>query len=200
MNKTAFFDALRGGFTGKLEPAEVTGTEAILGAMARQPLAFTAYALGTAFHETAGTMQPISEYGGNAYFFARYDPKGAHPSIAKALGNTQTGDGISYRGRGFVQLTGRANYRRAGDELGIDLLAHPERALADDVAAKIMRDGMLEGWFTGKRFVSYLPSAGPATRAAFEQARRIINGIDRASIIAGYALGYQAALQKGEWQ
>lgn len=199
MNRQDFFNTIRGGFTGAIEPGEVTGTETILGAMAGQPLAFTAYALATAWHETAGKMQPIGEFGGDAYFFRRYDRQGSRPDIAKALGNTQAGDGVRFHGRGYVQLTGRANYRRASEELGIDLIAEPERALAPDIAAKIMRQGMAEGWFTGKRFASYLPVTGMAPRSKFIEARRIINAQDRAIDIAEYALGYQRALVNGGW-
>ncbi|MGV0964186.1 MAG: glycoside hydrolase family 19 protein [Polynucleobacter sp.] len=199
MNRPTFFNAIRGGFTGKLEPDEVKGTEAVLDAMAGLPLAWTAYALGTAFHETAGTMQPINERGGAAYFHARYDPNGARPDIAKRLGNTEPGDGARYHGRGFVQLTGRANYKRAGDELAIDLIRYPDQALECGVASRIMRFGMVEGWFTGKSFAAYLPHGGAASYGAFVLARRIINGSDRAADIATYAQGYQAALKAGGW-
>jgi putative chitinase len=199
VNNAAFFDAIRGGFTGRIEPGEVVGTEAILAAMAGLPLAFTAYALATCFHETAGTMQPISEYGGNSYFFKRYDPHGSRPDIARALGNAQAGDGILFHGRGYVQLTGRANYAKAGSALGLDMIASPRLALDVGVASKIMREGMLHGWFTGKRFASYLPSVGGALIDSYTQARRIINGLDRAKDIAHYALGYQDALVVAKW-
>ena len=59
--------------------------------------------------------------------------------------------------------------------------------------------GMTEGWFTGKRFASYLPAKGPATTVQFTSARRIINGIDRAEKVAGYAMSLQAALVAGSW-
>ena len=52
--------------------------------------------------------------------------------------------------------------------------------------------GMTEGWFTGKRFASYLPAKGPATTVQFTSTRRIINGIDRAEKVAGYAMSLQA--------
>jgi len=42
------------------------------------------------------------------------------------LGNTQKGDGPRYKGRGFIQLTGRANYQKYGDTIGVDLISHPE--------------------------------------------------------------------------
>src|SRR3954454_14926288 len=55
----------------------------------------------------------------------------------KDLGNTEPGDGKRYKGRGPIQLTGRANYRAAGKALGIDLEGHPERAKGPDVAFRI---------------------------------------------------------------
>lgn len=53
------------------------------------------------------------------------------------LGNTQPGDGSRYRGRGLVQLTGRANYRAAGEALALPLEDQPELAAAQDVAARV---------------------------------------------------------------
>jgi hypothetical protein len=59
---------------------------------------------------------------------------------------------------------------------------------------------MRDAWFTGKSFQSYLPAAGLADKAQFTAARRIINGTDKASLIAGYAIAFQAALVAGEWE
>lgn len=194
-----FFDALRHGLLGPvLDADEVNGCNAILEAMEGCPLAYAAYALATAYLETAHTMQPIHEYGGPKYFNRRYGPE-SNPALAKRLGNTHPGDGAIYAGRGYVQLTGRGNYAKAAAKLGVDLVGIPALALSADVAAKIMRQGMAEGWFTGKSFASYLPGAGPATREQFKQARRIINGTDRAGDVAGYALAFQGALQAGGW-
>lgn len=67
---------------------------------------------------------------------------------AKNLGNTQAGDGYKFRGRGYTQLTGRANYAAAGKALGIDLENNPDLAQDPEVAAKIStwywknRDGL----------------------------------------------------------
>lgn len=202
MNSEAkFYDAVRrGNLLGPaLSPSEVAGLSAILAAMAGAPIAWAAYALATAYLETAHTMQPISEYGGDAYFTRRYDPHGNRPDIAKQLGNTQPGDGARFRGRGYVQLTGRKNYALAASKLGVDLIGHPEMALDDDVAAKVMRQGMQGGWFTGKAFASYLPDSGVASEGAYQQARRIINGQDRAAEIATYAVQFQNALLAGGW-
>jgi putative chitinase len=199
MNK-AFFDKLRSGIMGPtLDDDEVTGTTAILEAMAGLPIAWVAYALATAYHETAHTMQPIKEFGGDKYFFRRYDIQGQNPRLAKQLGNTLPGDGAKYAGRGYVQLTGRANYKRAGDKLNVDLINGPDLAMSKDIAALILRHGMRDGWFTGKSFQSYLPASFPASAAHFQAARRIINGTDKAAAIAGYAIAFQDALKAGGW-
>lgn len=200
-NPAAFFSKVRAGLLGPtLSSEEVAGCEAILKAMEGSPLSWTAYALATAYLETAHTMQPIKEFGGESYFTRRYDIQGNRPDVAKTLGNTQKGDGARFSGRGYVQLTGRRNYLRAEMELALPFIAKPDLALQPGPAAAIMRRGMEEGWFTGKRFASYLARAGAADQPAFEQSRRIINGQDRAADVAGYALEFQDALSLGGWQ
>lgn len=200
MDRKAFFDACRKGVMGPtLDGDEVSGAGAILDAMAGASLAATAYALATAWHETAHTMQPIREFGGSAYFRRMYDVEGQNPARARKYGNVQPGDGPRYCGRGYVQLTWRSNYRKAGEKLGYPLEGNPELAMRPDIAAQIMRRGMDEGWFTGKAFRDYLPVNRPAMLAEFRQARRIINGTDKADLIAGYAMQFQAALMAGSW-
>lgn len=199
-NPSAFFDTLRAGLLGPdLSTGEVDGCNAILKAMEGCPLAYTAYALATAFHETASTMQPIREYGGPTYFTRMYDVTGARSQMAVANGNTCAGDGPKYCGRGYVQLTWKNNYARAGRECGADLVAYPDNAMRPDIAAKIMRRGMEAGWFTGKKLSDYLPAKSGGSRAQFTAARRIINGTDRAAQIADHAIKFQAALVAGEW-
>ena len=192
-NPPAFFAALRNGPLGPdLTQSEVDGCNAILTACAGWPASWTAYALATACHETARTMQPIKERGGNSWF-ARYDGRAD-------LGNTRPGDGARFAGRGYVQLTGRANYAKAGAKIGVDLTGNPDLALGLGVAAKVMRLGMAEGWFTGRKLSSYLPTvAVPGTFAQFRDCRRIINGLDCADKIAGYAVHFQEDLRAGGW-
>lgn len=200
MNYQSFFDHCRNGVMGPtLTQDEVTGAKSILAAMEGLPLSWCAYALATAWHETAHTMQPVKEYGGASYFFRMYDPQGQRPKLARANGNIHPGDGVKFCGRGFVQLTWRANYKRAGEKLGYPLEAQPDLAMRPDIAALIMRRGMTESWFTGKAFADYLPKDGPAGRGQFSAARRIINGMDKALTIADYATGFQKALIAGGW-
>lgn len=127
-----------------------------------------------------------------------YDPQGRRPAVAAQLGNTQPGDGSMFHGRGYVQITGRANYLRAGRELVLPLVRNPDLAMRADVAAKILERGMDEGWFTGGSCHTYLPDER-GTRGQFIRARRIINGTDRAGLIADYAVQFQDALIAGEW-
>lgn len=201
-NPAAFFAKARAGLLGPtLTPDEVSGCEAILKAMEGAPLSWAAYALATAYLETAHTMQPVKEIGGPAYFTRMYDIRGNRPDKAHELGNLQPGDGALFAGRGYPQMTGRKNYERADRELrlGGALVKNPDLAMRPDIAASIMRRGMEEGWFTGKRFASYLPSESAAAQPAFAQSRRIINGQDRAADVAGYALEFQDALALGGW-
>jgi putative chitinase len=79
-------------------------------------------------------------------------------------------------------------------------VAYPDKALEPAIAAKIMRRGMEEGWFTGKKFSDYLPSVGRATSGQYSRARYIINGSDKAQQIAGHAKAFEDALVAGGWK
>ena len=180
------FDVVRPMFGGSLNQAQVDGINTILSAFklhgdgSRMSLA---YLLATTKHETADTMQPIHERGAKAYF-AKYEPG---TSIDRNLGNTIKGDGYRFRGRGYVQITGRANYAKAGKKLGRDLIAKPDDALLPDVAAFILIRGCIEGWFTGKKLGDY---------TNFYNMRRVVNGTDKAPLIASYADIFEEALQR----
>jgi len=165
---------------------------------AKWPIAYVAYALATAYHETAGTMQPIKEYGGRSYYMKMYDVTGKNPTRARQMGNTAEGDGALYCGRGYVQLTWKVNYARASKELGVDLVGNPDLAMNPDIASDIMIKGMEQGWFTGKSLKSYLNDK-PATLEQFRECRRIINGTDKATKIAEEAIEFQKALTVGRW-
>jgi predicted chitinase len=197
-----FFDHVRGRLWPRMSVSQVSGCERLIaaGGTARLPLSHLAYVLATAYHETAYAMQPVREKGSHAYL-DMYDT-GAK---AKALGNTpdDDDDGQLFCGRGDVQLTGATNYWRATVKLraiGVlkaheDLTQTPDLALRGDVSAAVIVHGMGEGWFTGKKMSDYLPAVGRATEAQFSQARRIVNGMDRSKMIAGYALTFQEALR-----
>ena len=203
LNKTAFYATFRARL-GSLTGDQVRGTEHILNAISGAPLAHQAYMLATAWHETARTMLPIKERGGDDYFTRMYDVAGERPKTCIAYGNTCAGDGPRHCGRGFVQLTWKVNYGKADDALAnarlIDrgeLLANPDLAMLPDLAAFIMLRGMREGWFTGKKLSTYLPDHGVATKPQYIAARKIINGTDCADLIEDYAQVFERALRDG---
>lgn len=202
MNKQKFFEFIRkNGILGELSQSEVDGVNYLLDALAKgnYPVSWAAYALATAYHETAGTMLPISEMGGNAYYTKLYGVEGRNPERAKKHGNTKPGDGAKYHGRGYVQLTWKINYQKAGNKLGVDLVNQPNLAKDPKIAADVLVIGMNEGWFTGVSNKTFMPNNRPATLAEFMAARKIINGTDKAEKIARYALTFQEGLLAASW-
>lgn len=177
----AFFDRVRDApFGGKLSQPQVDGMNILASTWARdgdgnaQKLA---YILATVFHETAETMQPIAEYGhGAGHPYGVVDQTGKAPY-----------------GRGFVQLTWRANYEKADAKLGLGgrLAANYDLALDPDIAAPIAIRGMMLGWFTGKTLGDYIRPGS----VDYVNARRIINGTDCAGTIALYAASFDRALK-----
>lgn len=192
MDKAKFFASIRRElFDGALTPGQVYRIEVLVDACeaADWPLAFTTYALATAHHETRA-WETMKEDGGDAYFSRMYDKAGKRPAKAKELGNVEAGDGVKFAGRGYVQLTGRTNYSKAGKALGLDLLKEPGKVEEPTIAAKVLIWGMSTGAYTGKACRDYLAKSPPD----YVNARRIINGTDKASMIATYAKEFQAAL------
>ena len=124
-------------------------------------------ALGTIRAETEGFV-PISEFKSKFNTettpFDKYDPG---TSIGKMLGNTEPGDGARFKGRGFVQLTGRSNYARVGNQIGVDLVGSPDSANDPATAGKIL--------------AQFLKNAEAKIRAALanndlKTARKLVNG------------------------
>jgi putative chitinase len=130
-----------------------------------------AYVLATAQWETAHTMEPVKE----AYWLSEEWRK-------------QNLRYYPWYGRGFVQLTWEENYDKAQRELdlGNQLTANPDAALEPDIAAEIIVCGMISGWFTGKKLEDYIT----LQKSDFINARRIVNGTDKASDIAALAQDY----------
>lgn len=194
-DRDAFFDAVRGtpgnradSITGGLNQVQVDSIDALLISAPHWRTSWMAYALATAWHESR--LKPITEYGARSYF-DKYEGR-------ESLGNTEDGDGYRFRGRGYVQLTGRSNYTNAGAALGLDLVDHPDLALVPVNAIRILIWGMEGGEFTGRSLADFLPTEF-GTSGEYYEARRIINGTDRAALIAGHAMRFQDALVKGGW-
>jgi putative chitinase len=193
-NHTTFFNSYREIY-GKLNQTQVSGLDNLVGYIELDSdvtdLRWAAYMLATVKHECADTFQPITERGAKSYF-DKYEPG---TSIGKDLGNKVKGDGYLYRGRGYVQLTGRANYEKMSSNLGLtgedDLIVRPDNALHPDIAYRIMSYGMRFGSFTRKKLNDYING----TTCDYSNARRIINGTDQAAKIKGYAVNFESVLK-----
>jgi hypothetical protein len=176
-------------------------------------LRHVAYMLATSKHETAHTFRPIHEHGSRSYFISRY---GSQTSTGKRLGNDTPEEGATYAGRGQVQLTGEYNYEVAEQDMRKfypDVVARfeartgkkfdltvgdqpnderdPDNAMDAEIAYCIMSNGMRMGRFTGKKLTDYIAGA----TCDYVHARAIINGLDRASLIAGYAMKFEKILR-----
>jgi hypothetical protein len=182
-NPAAFFAAVRA-ITGSLDQVQVDTINRLLAGATRWRAPWLAYALATAWHECR--LRPIAEWGkGRGRYYGK---PGAY------------GGQVPY-GRGLVQLTHDRNYEWADKALGLNgsLLRNFDRALEPDIAARILVLGMETGAFTGKALRHYL-TGDNATREQFRQARRIINGMDKSDLIAGYAERFMSAIAKGGWR
>lgn len=180
INRPHFFQSVRNMlFHGALKQSQVNGMTAILAEWEKNYSTdddrYLAYMLATTFHETDTTMQPIEEYG-----------KGK----TRPYGKPDAVTGKVYYGRGFVQLTWKENYTKFAAILGIDLVNKPELALDLANATKIMFIGMKRGSFTGKKLSDYFTPA----KSDWVNARRIINGLDKAQLIAKYAANFYSAI------
>jgi hypothetical protein len=184
MDRSRFYAALRrrdsGVFGSSLSQPQVDRLEAILTQMENKAVerAQAAYILATAYHES-DRFRTMEEYASGAAYEGR-----------QTLGNNQPGDGARFKGRGFVQITGRRNYTDWCKRLRVDLIGKPALAARLDLATTILIDGMMLGTFTGKKLPDYV--AGP--RKDYLGARRVVNGTDKAKIIAGYAKSFEVAL------
>ena len=194
INREFFFSTCRSDlFNNSLNATQVTGLTSLLdyweNKYPNKDDRWLAYILATAYHEVDRKMKPIDEYGSTAYFMHRYDKTG-NPSVARQLGNTVVGDGADFHGRGFVQLTGRRNYQDWKNRLDVDLIGNPKKVLDLGIATKIIFDGMVLGTFTSKKLSQYF---NPTT-ADWVNARRIVNGLDKANLISGYGISFYKAI------
>jgi len=215
MKKELFYNSLKsrgsGVFGSWLGQVQVEGIESILSAGSHLPITHLAYALTTAYGETGGKMQPISEnlnYTSAERLCTVWPSKFHNTVVARPyvrnpqglanhvyggkLGNSEDGDGWKYRGRGLVQLTGKTNYEKIKRLTGVDVVNNPDLALRTDVSAKALIVGIEHGIYTGKKASDYLPGD-------YHNARRIINGTFEASKYAGYARAFEEALRIAEY-
>ena len=172
----------------RLQPSAASGLTALLGFMAQDPDVtdprWAAYMLATVKHECGDTWQPIEEWGKG-----KNQPYGQPVTVTDDDGTQYVN---TYYGRGYVQLTWRLNYDKMGRALGLGngLVLHPEHALEPATAYAIMSYGMRNGSFTGKSLKNYIHD----DTCDYFNARRIINALDRADLIQGYAVQLESML------
>lgn len=171
MNLTTFFAyARRAPFGGRLTQAQIDGMMAILNEWDRRKLLdkrWLAYMLATTFHETAATMQPVREYGGEKYLRS----KKYYPWV----------------GEGLVQVTWEENHRKFG-------ATKPGQLLTMPIAIKALFDGMIKGMFTGRKLSDYFGQIENNPVGA----RAIVNGKDKAKLIAGYHKNFLDAIEAAQ--
>lgn len=193
-----FLASIRKNFQSLNDEKELGGIKAIVEGFEawsnKSDKRWLAYMLATAFHETNATMQPVKE----AYWLSETWRKN-HLSY------------YPYYGRGYVQLTHRENYQKAGDAIGVNLVDQLDRALEPDIAANVMFIGMDKGWFRGDNQGRHtLSRYFSATANDPVGARNIINGketkiihgqpVTVADMIAGYYTLFLEALGDGAQQ
>jgi len=180
IDKAFFYERYRKHF-GPLTQPQVDGLNSILASLEADTriidLRWAAYMLATVKRECGDTWLPVREGGrGKNMKYGRRDPE----------------TGQVYYGRGYVQLTWRGNYETMGGVFKVDLAREPDLALDPALAYKIMSYGMRHGSFTGVGLPKYIN----AERCDYLNARKIINGLDCAEMIAGYARAFEGMLRE----
>jgi putative chitinase len=197
INRTTFYTYVkRAPFGGRLSPQQKDGLEYILtyweNHYSKLDIRWLAYALATTFHETGYRMQPIKET-------VQISHKDWQPSdkevirrldaaFAKGLlGSVKTPYWRSgYFGRGLVQITHKDNYAKFG------IAESPDKALDWPISLRILFDGMIRGMFApGHHLGRYFNASIEDPKGA----RRIINGKDKAGLIADYYHNFLGALK-----
>lgn len=173
--RESFFKAIHSNlFEFGMSQKQVDGIESMLNEWERRGFAdlrWLAYILATVYHETGKTMQPVKEYGSEKYLKSKkYYP---------------------YYGRDLVQTTWLANYEKVKHFTGIDVVANPDLIANLDVSATVAIEFMNKGYYTGKKLSDYFND----NKEFWIDARRIINGQDKANLIASYGHEFFSALK-----
>lgn len=194
IDRKAFYNLVRPMFGGKLTDAQVKGMDDMFDVWDKTgfvDLRWLAYIFGGVFHEVGRRMVPVREG------FATTDA-GARAAVAKLFKAGKISrnyaapnkDGVSFYGRGRIQNTHEANYLKIERRFGYPFTKNPDLLLDSAIDARVTIYGHIEGIWTGKKLSDYLNERG----TDWTNARRIVNGTDRAGLIAGYARKFHKAL------
>ncbi|MCA2374514.1 hypothetical protein ATU3B_23075 [Agrobacterium genomosp. 3 str. CIP 111-78] len=193
-NQTTFFSYIRRApFGGRLTQSQIDGVNVILAQWEYYKLIdrrWLAHTLAEIFHETGGRMQPVRET------FATSDAQAKSRLEAAWKAGKLSSVKLPYWrdgwfGRGDIQITHEKNYARLGERLSVDLVGNPSLAMDPVISARIAIVGMAEGLFTGKKLSDYFNDKVDDA----EGARRIVNGTDKAKLIAGYHKNFLDAIE-----
>jgi predicted chitinase len=199
MDSQVFFDHVRSSlFRGSLTVEQVQGMEALISAAVAYPVKdvrHLAYILGGVYHEVGARMVPVREG------FAKTDA-GARAAVKKLFDRGVISrnyalpvNGVSYYGRGRIQNTHLANYQKLEKRFGKPFVSEPDLLLQSAIDAEVTVAGHMEGIWTGKSLSDYINGA----KCDYRGARRIVNGTDKAALIAGYAEKFEAALKAADY-
>lgn len=181
INRDKFFENYKNEF-GSLEQKQVDSINAVIDSFEADPnfqyLAELAYVLATFYHE--------------AKF--EYDIREIGKGKGRGYGRPDKITGQTYYGRGPCQLTHKYNYEKFSKILSKDLVNEPDLALEKENAIKILMYGMFHGSFTGKALKDYIDEDS----VDFLNARRIVNGKDKAKLIADYADKFYEIIKNSE--
>lgn len=165
------FDIVKPLFNGNFSQSQTDGLQIILNECVGMDKRHIAYILATILHETGRKMQPVKEFGNEAYLRSKkYYP---------------------YFGRDLCQTTWVHNYQKVKDFCGIDVITDPDLIGQMPLAAKVAITFMQKGLYTGKKLSDYFNEE----KEDPINARRIINGLDKANLIAGYYEKFLEALK-----
>lgn len=194
IDRAAFYASVRKSlFGGRLSQSQVDGMNDLLDAWdvsGFTDLRWLAYILGGVYAEVGKRMVPVREG------FAATDA-GARAAVAKLYASGRISrnyalpvNGVSYYGRGRIQNTHYDNYLKLQNRFGYPFVKQPDLLLESKIDATVTVRGHAEGIWTGKKLGDYFTP----TRSDWTNARRIVNGTDRAAEIAGYAKKFHEAL------
>lgn len=128
-------------------------------------------------HETAFTFKPLKEF------------RAREGTVARRVQDKYWNSG--YFGKGIIQLTHKYNYEKLGIRLNIPLAENPDMALEPTYSYEIAAVGMREGLFTGLKLSDFINDR----KCDYYSARRIVNGLDKATEIQAYSVVFERIIK-----